>query len=254
MAEGLFPTEESIQVSVLDAVPDFSEVWGSEPCIIYAPLDELGRCGIAEAILTEDMLTAADRPDMSAIILPGLHNVWFDFIKDGWIYNRCHLIGHRFGGVSSQENLMTGTHALNYTYMLPWENQIADYMRKTGDRVYYRVTPQYEGDELVCRTVLLEAMAGKGKKALCFSVVCPNVQPGVAIDYATGYATTADDWENGGMEIGERLYAVNIHTGKFHLSECEEVQNIKKRNRKDHMCNRTDLLAEGFVPCGRCHP
>ena len=246
--------EENIQVEVLDAIPEFRKEPDAAPYIRYSAPDELGRPGRAEALLSKEMLTNAVRPDMSAIALLGMHNANYSFIRDGWVYDRCHLIGHRFGGASIGANLMTGTHALNFTYMLPWEDMIADYLRSSGERVYYRVTPLYEGDELVARAVMLEALSERGEDSLCFSVLCPNCQPGISIDYATGYVTLADDWQNGNMSVGDHFYIANLRTGKFHGPECEEAAGISIRNRKELNCHRSLLLKEGLIPCGKCRP
>ena len=38
--------------------------------------------------------------------------------------------------------------------MLPFENLVADYVKETDNHVLYRVTPLYEGDNLVASGVL----------------------------------------------------------------------------------------------------
>lgn len=250
LAEG--PSEDMAAPIVLNEKPDFSDFRETRPCIRYGAPDALGRATAACALLDRSLLTSEDRPDMAEIRLPGLHNSPYDFIRDRWVYNRCHLIGHRFGGASTPENLIAGTHALNFSYMLPWEDQVADYIRRTGKRVYYRVTPVYEGDELVCRAVRIDAQSAD--KKLRFSVLCPNVQPGVAIDYLTGYTTLADDWASGGTTAGVRTHVINTKTGKFHLPGCKDEKKVSKRNRVERVCHRSELLAEGLIPCGKCRP
>ncbi|MBQ6373904.1 MAG: DNA/RNA non-specific endonuclease, partial [Clostridia bacterium] len=216
--------------------------------------DRLGRATAAFALLGRESLTDRDRPDMSQLYLTGMHNAPYDFIRDRWVYNRCHLIGHQFGGASALDNLITGTHALNHTYMLPWENRVADYIRKTGRHVMYRVTPEYDGDELVCRAVRIDALSCDWRGTLCFSVRCPNVQPGVAIDYATGHTTLADDWAQGGTDAAPRTYVINRKNGRFHLPACEDAAAISRRNRLERFCARGELLGEGRAPCGKCRP
>ena len=46
---------------------------------------------------------------------------------------------------------------MNVEGMLPFEDEVADYVKETGNRVLYRVTPVYEGDDLVARGVVMEA-------------------------------------------------------------------------------------------------
>ena len=71
--------------------------------------------------------------------------------------------------------------------MLPFENLVADYIHETGNHVLYRVTPVFQGTELVARGVQMEALSVEdGGEGVCFNIFCYNVQPGVEIDYATG--------------------------------------------------------------------
>ena len=74
--------------------------------------------------------------------------------------------------------------------MLPFENMVADYIKETGDHVAYRITPIYQGNNLLASGVQMEAysIADKGE-SICFNVYCYNVQPGVTINYATGAST-----------------------------------------------------------------
>ena len=246
--------EETAAASVLPEGPDFTGWRDGAPFICYGERDALGRATAACALLGRELLTDRDRPDMSQLAPTGLQNAAYDFVRDRWVYNRCHLIGHQFSGESTPDNLVTGTRALNHTYMLPWENRVADYLRRTGEHVFYRVTPRYEGDELVCRSVLVEAMSCDRRRSLCFAVACPNVQPGVAIDYLTGYTTLADDWRSGGTVAGPRRYTVNTRSGRFHLPECEDAGKIAKRRRSERTCGRGELLREGLKPCGKCRP
>ena len=41
--------------------------------------------------------------------------------------------------------------------MLPFEINVAEYVEKTGNHVLYRVTPVFEGDNLVASGVQIEA-------------------------------------------------------------------------------------------------
>ena len=60
-------------------------------------------------------------------------------------------------------------------------------VRRTKNHVRYRVTPVFQGKELVARGVQIEAQSVEdGGRGLCFNVFCYNVQPNVEIDYMTG--------------------------------------------------------------------
>lgn len=71
--------------------------------------------------------------------------------------------------------------------MLPFENMAADYVKETGNHVLYRVTPVFEGSNLVASGVLMEAESVEDKgEGILYCVYVYNVQPGININYATG--------------------------------------------------------------------
>ena len=87
----------------------------------------------------------------------------------------------------TSRTLITGTRYLNIEGMLPFENMVADYVKETGNHVLYRVTPVFEGSNLVASGVQMEAWSVEDDgEGICFNVYCYNVQPGVKIDYASG--------------------------------------------------------------------
>ena len=235
--------------------PDFSSLSRNGTYILYGELDTLGRCTTASALLGPGMKQPTERANISDLRPTGLHNASYSFIRDRWVWHRCHLIGRQLGGGDNLNNLFTGTHELNTISMLIWENRIAETIRKTKKRVFYRVTPQYSGDDYVCSSILLEALsADDGGKTLCFTVILANEEPGVAIDYATGYTTRADDWEVGGTSISPKRYILNKNSGKFHLPSCPDTVSISRRNRIEKEVHRSVLLKEGYFPCGKCRP
>ena len=151
----------------------------------YGELDGLGRCTVCIACIGVDLMPTEDRESISQVTPSG----WVNAKYDGqYVYNRCHLIGFQLTGENAnRENLITGTRYLNIEGMLPFENKIADYIKETGNHVMFRVTPIYEGDNLVASGVLMEAWSVEDSgEGICFNVYAYNVQPGVIIDYATG--------------------------------------------------------------------
>lgn len=155
----------------------------------YSDLDCLGRCGYAMASLGEDTMPAEGeaRGEIGMIKPSGWHTQKYDCVEGKYIYNRCHMIGWQLGAENANEkNLVTGTRYMN-VQMIEHEDEVADYIRASGNHVMYRVTPVFVGDELVCRGLLMEACsvedAGEG---VSFCVFYYNVQPGIEIDYATG--------------------------------------------------------------------
>lgn len=154
----------------------------------YSPLDSLGRCATAVALVGEDIMPTEPRGSIGNVRPTGWHNAKYDWVDGKYVYNRCHLIAYQLSGENANEcNLITGTRSMNVKGMMPYENRVGDYVHQTGNHVYYRVTPLFAGDDLVARGVLMEAEsvedAGAGVR---FCVWCYNVEPGVEIDYATG--------------------------------------------------------------------
>jgi len=154
----------------------------------YSELDYLGRCGMAYANICPELMPTEEREAIGNVKPTGWVTAKYDCVDGKYLYNRCHLIGFQLAGENANEkNLITGTRYLNVTGMLPFENDVADYVQRTDNHVLYRVTPVFAGTELVARGVQMEAYsvedAGDG---VCFNVFVYNVQPGVGIDYATG--------------------------------------------------------------------
>ena len=156
----------------------------------YSSLDYLGRCGVAYANICSETLPTEDRGDISSVYPSGWNQEKYEGIVDqNWLYNRCHLIAHSLAGEDANErNLITGTRYMNIEGMWQLEETVLYYIKDNPDNhVLYRVTPIFEGNNLVASGVLMEAYSvedcGKG---VCFNVYCYNVQPGVVIDYATG--------------------------------------------------------------------
>lgn len=155
----------------------------------FSKLDGLGRCGVATACIGPESMPEGERGPIGAVRPSGWKIKKYDFIDNGgYLYNRCHLVGWQLTGQNAEvRNLITGTRYLNTEGMLPYENQVASYIRRTGHHVMYRVTPYFKGNELVCRGVQIEALSVEdGGKGISFNVYCYNVQPGVEINYKNG--------------------------------------------------------------------
>ncbi len=153
----------------------------------YSDLDTLGRAGVAFANIGLELMPTEERGSLYAKP-SGWHTVKYDFVDGKYLYNRCHLIGYQLTGENNNEkNLITCTRTMNAKTMLYFENQVADYIKRTHHHVLYRVTPIYEGDNLLAMGVEMEAMSVEDEGAdLKFHVFVYNVEEGVEIDYATG--------------------------------------------------------------------
>ena len=169
-------------------VPAFSGVDTSKSFESYSKLDRFGRCGVALANIGDDLMPYGERGNIGMVKPSGWHTVKYNIVEGKYLYNRCHLIGYQLTGENAnRKNLITCTRQMNTEGMLDFENDVADYIKETGNHVLYRVTPVFDGDDLIARGVQMEALSvddnGKGVK---FNVFVYNVQDGIDIDYKTG--------------------------------------------------------------------
>ena len=189
------------------------------------------------ACIGQDLMPTEDRESISEVTPSGWNNKEYDFVDGGWLYNRCHLIGFQLTGENANEkNLITGTRSMNVDGMLLFENMTADYIKETGNHVMYRVTPVFEGDELVPRGVLMEGKSVEDNgEGILFNVFVYNVQPGVEINYMTGDSklTEAGGSESSEQNSAEGEYILNTNTKKFHLPDCSSVTDMDEDNRED---------------------
>jgi len=210
----------------------------------------------------------------------------YDWIDGRYLFNRCHLIAYSLAGENENpQNLITGTRSMNVLGMLPQEEKVASYVRETGNHVLYRVTPLYDGDNLVASGVLMEAESVEDRGAgVCFCVWCYNVEPGVVIDYATGDNRASDSGkgpsgesaaqgaEEGPCAVEEnenaeadsvsttasasevRTYVLNTNSHRFHYPNCPSVGDMKEKNKLVFEGTREEILEKGYEPCGICKP
>lgn len=173
-----------------DNIPYFSdqEIEQAEVYAEYGELDALGRVTEANAVLGQELMPDKEREDISGVKPTGWQQAKYANVDGGWLYNRSHLIGYQLTGENANpKNLMTGTRYFNVEGMLPFENYVANYIEETGNLVRYRITPVFEGDNLLASGVFMEALSIEDYgESLRMNVYIPNVQPGVEIDYATG--------------------------------------------------------------------
>lgn len=248
-------------VELEDNIPQFTqEDQKTIPSEQYSPLDHLGRCGQAVAKVGLDTMPTEERGNIGQVKPSGWQMAKYDNVDGKYLYNRCHLIGYQLTGENAnKENLITGTRYLNVTGMLPFENEVADYVHETGNHVLYRVTPLFEGNELVARGVQMEAQSVEDQgKGVSFHVYVYNVQPGITIDYATG-----ESWLDGNkpadnnqqpQQPTEITYILNKNSIRFHLPSCSSVESMKPQNRIKSNESRQELINRGYEPCGQCKP
>ncbi len=218
----------------------------------YSPLDSLGRCGVAYACIGQELMPTEERGSIGQIKPSGWQTVKYDNVDGKYLYNRCHLIGFQLTGENANErNLITGTRYMNVQGMLPFEDMVADYVKETGNHVLYRVTPIFEGNNLVAGGVLMEARSVEDDD-IRFCVYVYNRQPGILIDYTNGSSVLAprEDTDKGETQT----YILNTSSYKFHRTSCSSVDQIKEHNRQTYTGTREDLIEQGYEPCGSCSP
>lgn len=246
---------------VHDNVPYFAESdLTTESYETYAPLDNLGRCGVAMACVGQDLMPTEKRGSIGQVKPSGWRMAKYDNVDGKYLYNRCHLIGYQLSGENANEcNLITGTRYLNMEGMLPFENMVADYVKETGNHVLYRVTPVFAGNDLVANGVLMEAYSVEDKgEGICYCVYAYNLQPGIGIDYATGESHLADEsavMENASADASDaevHEYVLNDNTMKFHTPECSSVKKMK--NPQYVTTTREEVRNGGYEPCNMCCP
>jgi len=169
----------------------------------YSELDELGRCGVTYACVGKEIMPTEERGSIGHIKPTGWQTVKYEIVEGKYLYNRCHLIGYQLTGENANEkNLITGTRELNILGMLPFENMVADYVTETGNHVMYRVTPVFDGNNLLADGVLIEAKSVEDDgDGILFNVFSYNVQYGIEIDYSNGNSRPADGFEEEEPEV-----------------------------------------------------
>lgn len=262
-------------ITINGSVPKFTkkQLSSKESYQKYGRLDSLGRATTCMACIDKDIMPTRKRGSIGMIKPAGWHLVKYDFVDGKYLYNRCHLIAYELTGVDGESqylarNLVTGTRYMNIEGQLPYENMTAEYIKETGNHVLYRVTPVFKGDNLLCSGVHMEAESiednGKGIK---FNVYCYNVQPRVTIDYATGNNHLSADKSTAGSSSSaasagsagtsassRNTYVINTNTKKFHKPDCASVKQTLAGNRRTVHETKSELIEEGYSPCGNCNP
>ena len=276
-----------IFVVLNDNIPSFSvEELTTTAYEKYSNLDSLGRCGVALASCGKEIMPAdgEKRGSISHIYPSGWVQAKYDGISGGYLYNRCHLLGWQLSAENdNKKNLITGTRSFNVDGMLPFENMIADYIKETGNHVAYRVTPVYDGNNLVAKGVRMEAYSVEDRgDGICFHIFVYNVQEGITIDYATGNSsktsvptvntpptttaaptttskapvTTAPPTTTAPIvttfPVQTATYVLNTNTKKIHKPSCRHVSSIKDVNRQSFSGDLSSLYAQGYENCKTC--
>lgn len=254
-------------------VPFFSEAdLTSEPFEYYSALDILKRPQTAFANICEEIMPTEERGEIGQIKPAGWYTVKYDCIEDLYLYNRCHLIAYCLAGENDNElNLITGTRYMNTEGMLSTEVEVAQYVESTHNHVLYRVTPIYEGDNLIASGVLMEAYSVEDNGGLSFCRYAFNVQPQIIIDYRTGDSRLDETAVSESPAVEERVavednnsvetnisaetgdvYILNTNSLKIHKPTCESVEKMSEKNKQEYTGSLEELYSKGYADCQNC--
>ena len=221
----------------------------------YTDLDELGRCGVAYANICKELMPTEKRGSIGMIKPSGWQLAKYDSVDGKYLYNRSHLIGFQLAGENANEkNLITGTRYFNVEGMLPFENEVAEYVKETNNHVLYRVTPVFKDTELVARGVKIEAYSvedsGEGVE---FNVFVYNVQPDITINYQDGTSSGSGqivdgvvkdkETHNSGAVIG------NKNTKVYHDNDCG---SLPKEENRTYFGSENEAVDAGYAPHSSC--
>ena len=271
------PAFEEYNWIKLDDKPFFtSELLSPEPFVQVSPLDELGRTGAIVACLGPE--TIMSDYDYMLERISYKPSGWQNAIVPdfSWTLYECSVLIQPclYPDLDVAENYFTETQAMSLEFF-PFENGLYTYIRETGNHVLLRLTPYYEGSNLLCSGVLIEEWSIEDPPEKYSSTrqraFAYNAQPMMIIDYSTGEAQEHDQGnkalgihsilymspaENSGANnsIPAIDYVLNMNSKKFHYPDCASVPDIKMSNRWDFSGTRDEVIAKGYKPCGRCHP
>lgn len=228
----------------------------------YSSRDSLGRCGVAIASCGKEIMPGPneERGSISNVKPTGWVQKSYSGISGGYLWNRCHLIGWQLSAENAnRENLITGTRYMNISGMLKFENMVADYIKETSNHVAYRITPIFEGNNLVCSGVQMEAYSIEDNgDGICFNVYCYNVQPGITINYDTGDSSGPSKEEtskpsleqndsNNNEDTNTEMVWIPKTGSKYHnKASCSNMKN------PSHVSKQV-AIQRGYEPCKKCY-
>ncbi|HEL1856586.1 DNA/RNA non-specific endonuclease [Streptococcus suis] len=208
--------QESIDYSSLNLIP-----FNGNKQIVLGEFDTLGRATSAHIQLQDKDEPKKRREPRIKFTPVGWHNYKITYGNQGkksWLFNRGHLIGYQFSGLTDEgKNLVPltawtnsgnykGTDDSNFESMLYYENRLDSWLANHPHFwLDYKVTPIYSGDELIPRQISLQYVGldesgklininlGSPKESVdgygITTVILDNYSKNATIDYLKGTAT-----------------------------------------------------------------
>ena len=140
--------------------------------------------------------------------------------------------------------------------MLPYENMVADYVKETNNHVLYRVTPLFEGNNLVATGVQMEAKSVEDNgEGIEFNVFVYNVQPGITIDYATGDSklTSTESTDNSSSNTSTEKVVIrgNSKSKIYHCPGQKDYENMADSKYLVNFNSEADAIKAGYKKASR---
>ncbi|MGQ7327841.1 DNA/RNA non-specific endonuclease [Streptococcus suis] len=208
--------QESIDYSSLNLIP-----FNGNKQIVLGEFDTLGRATSAHIQLQDKDEPKKRREPRIKFTPVGWHNYKISYGNQGkksWLFNRGHLIGYQFSGLTDEgKNLVPltawtnsgnykGTDDSNFEGMLYYENRLDSWLANHPHFwLDYKVTSIYSGDELIPRQISLQYVGldesgnlininfGSPKESVdgngITTVILDNYSKNATIDYLKGTAT-----------------------------------------------------------------
>ena len=179
-----------------------SRHWGYDH-IHYARLDSLNRAGTDTAYLAHKNLANDSLRQEQDVRPTGWHQ---KRVNGEYILNRGHEIAYSLsrgitstgkysgsddaGDQNNPRNLFTQTQYSNQDVQTIFESEVRNAL-ENNEKVVYRVKPIFSGDDLMAKSVQLQAKSTDG--SLNFNVDIRNTQPNVTFDYSDGTSAVNGD-------------------------------------------------------------
>lgn len=71
---------------------------------------------------------------------------------------------------------------------------------------------------------------------------------------SAGNGENFNTYNNADQQQTSASYVLNTNTHKFHYPSCKSVKKIAPQNYSTSNSSRDELIAQGYDPCGNCHP
>lgn len=81
-----------------------------------------------------------------------------------------------------------------------------------------------------------------------------QAQQGTQNNNVTPGNTSGSGGQTAPQPANEANYVLNTSTHKFHRPTCRDVDKIAAENRSNVYDSRSNIIAQGYTPCGHCHP